>query len=142
MSKQLLMGIDVGTYGSKGVLCATNGDIIAEHQVEHGLSVPRSGWAEHDADAVWWKDVCTISQALLNKAGVTGNQVAAIAVSGLGPDVVPLDAQGRALRPGILYGIDVRSTEEIAELNDKFGPEEMAELGGMYLTSQAIGYDQ
>jgi xylulokinase len=133
------MGIDVGTYGSKGVLCTPHGDIIAEHQVEHGLSVPRSGWAEHDADAVWWKDVCTISQALLNKAGVPGNRVAAIAVSGLGPDVVPLDAQGRALRPGILYGIDVRSTKEIAELNDKFGPAEMAELGGMYLTSQAIG---
>jgi xylulokinase len=60
-------------------------------------------------------------------------------VSGLGPDVVPLDAKGRALRPAILYGIDVRSTQEIADLNDQFGADAMAEMGGMYLTSQAIG---
>jgi xylulokinase len=133
------MGIDVGTYGSKGVLCSTEAEVIAEHQVEHGLSVPRPGWAEHDADEIWWKDVCTISRALLQKGGVTGDGVAAIGVSGLGPDVVPLDDQGRALRPAILYGVDVRSAQEIADLNAQFGAEEMAELGGMYLTSQAIG---
>jgi xylulokinase len=133
------MGIDVGTYGSKGVLCSLDAVVVAEHQLEHGLSVPRPGWAEQDADEVWWKDVCTISQTLLEKANVTGIDVAAIAVSGLGPDVVPLDAQGRTLRPAILYGIDVRSTQEIADLNKQFGAEAMAELGGMYLTSQAIG---
>jgi xylulokinase len=139
MTKQLLMGIDVGTFGSKGVLCSAEAEVIAEHQVEHGLSVPRPGWAEHDADEVWWQDVCTISQALLHKAKVTGDDVAALAVSGLGPDVVPLDAQGRALRPAILYGIDVRSAPEIADLNEEHGAEAMAKLGGMYLTSQAIG---
>lgn len=139
MTKQLLMGIDVGTYGSKGVLCSSEAEVIAKHQVEHGLSVPRPGWAEHDADEVWWKDLCTISHALLDEANVTGDDVAAIGVSGLGPDVVPLDAQGRALRPAILYGVDVRSAQEIADLNDQFGAEAMAELGGMYLTSQAIG---
>ena len=139
MTKQLLMGIDVGTYGSKGVLCSTEAEVMAEHQVEHGLSVPRPGWAEHDVDEVWWKDVCTISRTLLQKAGVTGDDVAAVGVSGLGPDVVPLDAQGRALRPAILYGIDVRSAQEIADLNAQFGAKEMAELGGMDLTSQASG---
>lgn len=139
MAGKLLMGIDVGTYGSKGVLCSTDAEVLAEHQVEHGLSVPHPGWAEHDADEVWWGDVCTISRTLLEKAGVSGDDVAAIAVSGLGPDVVPLDGQGRALRPAILYGIDVRSTQEIADLNEQSGPEAMAELGGMYLTSQAIG---
>ncbi len=139
MTGRLLMGIDVGTYGSKGVLCAADGMVLAEHRAEHGLSVPRPGWAEHDADEVWWKDVCAISHALMDRAGVNGGDVAAIAVSGLGPDVVPLDAKGRALRPAILYGIDVRSVQEIADLNEWFGPETMAELGGMYLTSQAIG---
>jgi len=139
MGGKLLMGIDVGTYGSKGVLCSTHAEVVAEQQVEHGLSVPHPGWAEHDADEVWWRDVCAISRSLLDMAGVTGDDVVAIAVSGLGPDVVPLDAQGYALRPAILYGIDVRSTQEIDDLNRQFGPEAMAELGGMYLTSQAIG---
>jgi len=139
MAGHLLMGIDVGTYGSKGVLCSTEAEVIAEHQMEHGLSVPRPGWAEHDADDVWWHDVCTISRTLMDKAGVTGDDVGAIAVSALGPDLVPLDAEGRPLRPAILYGIDVRSAQEIADLNDRFGADAMADLGGMYLTSQAIG---
>lgn len=139
MATDLLMGIDVGTFSSKGVLCTRSGDILAEHQEEHGLSVPQSGWAEHDADKVWWKDVCVISKALLKKVKVTGDDVAAIAISALGPDLVPLDAEGRALRPAILYGVDVRSMEEIEELNGKFGAEKMADLAGMILTSQAIG---
>jgi len=139
MARQLLMGIDVGTYSSKGVLCSPDAVVVAEHQVEHGLSVPHPGWAEHDADEVWWRDVCAISRSLLAKAGVSGDGVAAIAVSGLGADVVPMDAHGRCLRPGILYGIDVRSIQEIDDLNEQFGDEALAQLGGVYLSSQAMG---
>jgi len=139
MTSQLLMGIDVGTYSTKGVLCTPGGEILAQHQVEHGLSVPRPGWAEHDADAVWWDDVCTISHVLLAQARVTGADVAAISVSGLGPDLVPLDEAGRALRPAILYGIDTRSGSEIAELNARFGAEAMGDLSGMALSAQSIG---
>lgn len=139
MSRQLLMGIDVGTYGSKGVLCSPEAEVLAEHQVEHGLSVPRPGWAEHDADGVWWHDLCTISRSLLAKAKASADDVAAIAVSALGADLVHLDAHGRALRPAILYGIDTRSIQEIADLNAQFGADAMAELAGQYLTSQAIG---
>jgi xylulokinase len=139
MTAQLLMGIDVGTYSSKGVLCTASGELLAQHQVEHGMAVPRPGWAEHDADGVWWRDVCAISHTLLADAHVTGDDVAAIAVSALGPDLVPLDVHGRALRPAILYGIDTRSGQEIADLNARFGAEDMAELAGMVLSSQSVG---
>ena len=96
MNGQLLMGIDVGTFSSKGVLCTAGGEIVAQQQIEHGLSIPRPGWAEHDADGVWWHDLCLISHALLDGAHVTGDAVAALAVSALGADLVPLDAQGHA----------------------------------------------
>jgi xylulokinase len=139
MTGQLLMGIDVGTFSSKGALCTAGGEVLAQHQVEHGLSVPRPGWAEHDADAVWWHDVCAISRALLDGARATGRDVAALAVSALGADLVPLDAQGRALRPAILYGIDTRSSQEIADLNARFDAAEMAERTGMTLSAQSIG---
>jgi xylulokinase len=136
---RLLMGIDVGTYSSKGVLCSPAGEVLAESQREHGLSIPHPGWAEHDADGVWWEDVCAISRALMASAGVSGDDVAAAAVSALGADLVPLNARGRALRPAILYGIDTRSSAEIAELNQRFGPNEMFDLGGTTLSSQSVG---
>lgn len=139
MTGRLLMGIDVGTYSSKGVLCSSAGEVLAERQREHGLSIPHPGWAEHGADGVWWEDVCAISRALIGDAGVSPGDVAAVAVSALGADLVPLDAQGRALRPAILYGIDTRSSAEISELNQRFGPEEMFDLAGVALSSQSIG---
>ena len=139
MGDSLLMGIDVGTYSSKGVLCSPAGEVLAAHQTEHGMSIPRPGWAEHDADGVWWNDVCAISHALMANARASAKDVAAIAVSALGPDLVPLDARGQALRPAILYGIDTRASQEIADLDDRFGAQDMADLAGMALTSQAVG---
>lgn len=138
-SEQLLMGIDVGTFGAKGVLCTPRGKVLAAHSVEHGLSVPRPGWAEQDADAVWWGDLCRISRTLLERAGVGGDRVAALGISALGPDLAALDAEGRALRPAILYGVDTRAAREIDELDGRHGADAMATLGGNYLNSQAVG---
>jgi len=51
---QYLLGVDIGTYSSKGVLVeAASGEVVAEHSNEHGIEMPKPGWAEHDADAVW-----------------------------------------------------------------------------------------
>ena len=69
----------------------------------------------------------------------SGEDVGGVAVSAIGACVLPVDAEGRPLRQGILYGIDTRASEEIAWLNERFGEEPMFDLGGMALTSQAIG---
>lgn len=50
-----------------------------------------------------------------------------------------MDAVGRPLRPGILDGIDSRASDEIAWLNREFGAQTLFDLGGMALTSQAVG---
>jgi xylulokinase len=62
-----------------------------------------------------------------------------VAVSAIGACLLPVDAAGRPLRPGILYGIDTRAGEEVAWLNERFGEGALFDLGGMALTSQAIG---
>ncbi len=62
-----------------------------------------------------------------------------MAVSGIGPSLVPVDTQGRALRPAILYGIDTRATAEIDFLNDCYGEEVLYRAGGSVLSSQAVG---
>jgi xylulokinase len=65
--------------------------------------------------------------------------VRGVCVSGIGPVLLAADADGRPLRPAILYGIDTRAQAEIAELNQRFGPERILERGGSPLTSQAVG---
>ncbi len=138
MSGQLLLGIDIGTYSAKGVLCNPEGDVLASHVVEHGLSLPRPGWAEQDADAVWWNGLVAICHELLGDR-YGGADVGAVAVSAIGPCMLPVDANGRPLRPGVLYGIDTRAQAEIDWLNEQYGDSALFDLGGMALTSQAIG---
>ncbi|HUQ78535.1 MAG TPA: FGGY-family carbohydrate kinase [Patescibacteria group bacterium] len=132
----LLLGVDIGTASSKGVLVRLDGGIVATTQRPHQLSLPRAGWAEHDAEAVWWADFVSIAREL---AAHEGGRIAAVGVSGIGPAVLPVDGSGRALRPAILYGIDTRAGREIEELTDRYGAAAILARGGTLLTSQAGG---
>ncbi|HVP18704.1 MAG TPA: FGGY-family carbohydrate kinase [Spirochaetia bacterium] len=119
--KSLLLGVDIGTYSSKGVLATETGRVVANAVAEHELAMPRPGWAEHDAEKVWWSDFLSITKRLLASDGVKPDQIAGIAVSTISPAVVPVDSNGRALRPAILYGIDTRATAEITDLARETG---------------------
>ncbi len=133
-----LLGIDVGTYSSKGVLTTPTGEVLHQHIVEHGIDLPRPGWVEQDADGVWWSDVVAICNSVV-QAGFDTSRIGALAVSAIGPCMLPVDAAGRPLRPGVLYGIDTRAQDEIEWLNAEFGEQAMYDLAGMALTSQAVG---
>jgi xylulokinase len=111
-----LLGIDIGTYSSRGVLVTETGQVAASAVAEHALDMPIPGHAEHDVEKVWWGDFLAITRELLSSSGAKPGQIAGMAVSTISPAVVPLDGEGRALRPAILYGIDTRATGEIAEL--------------------------
>jgi xylulokinase len=135
----LLLGIDIGTYSSKGVLVETNGTLVRTAIVEHKMSIPHPGWAEQDADTVWWGDVVKLCRQLLNGAPYRGADVAAVAVSAIGPCMLPLDSRDRPLRPGLLYGVDARASRQIDEFNRKWGEQSIYDFSGMALTSQAVG---
>lgn len=134
-----LLGIDVGTYSSKAVLTDLKGKVLHTAVAPHGLSMPQPGHVEHDADEIWWADVCKLSRRLLAETGVRANEISAMAVSAIGPCLLPLDAQMRPLRSAILYGVDVRASAEIAELEQELGRQTVFDFSLMGLTSQAIG---
>jgi len=137
--KTLLLGIDIGTYSSKAALVTASGDVLRTAIVPHGIATPAPGHVEQDADAVWWHDLTVLCGQLLDGSPYRGTDVAAVAVSAIGPCLLPLDETGRPLRPGILYGVDVRAADEIAELDALIGREEIQRFSLMSLTSQAIG---
>ena len=139
MAKGYLLGVDIGTYSSKGVIVQEDGKIIAQHVVPHGMDMPRPGYFEHDADQVWWHDFVIIVKNLLNQSGIKPGQILGIGTSAIGSCVLPIDAGGRPLRPAILYGIDTRATREIEWLEAMLGREEIFQKSGMYLSSQASG---
>jgi xylulokinase len=132
----LLLGVDIGTASSKGVLVRNDGTVLATATRAHEVSMPHPGWVEHDAEAVWWAEFASISRELT--AGVR-EPLAAVGVSGIGPCLLPVDSNDRPLRPAILYGVDTRARVEIDELNRALGKDTILERCGSVLTSQAVG---
>jgi xylulokinase len=136
MDDVLLLGLDIGTSSSKAVLARPDGIVVAIAQREHALSLPRPGWAEHDAERVWWTDLMTLLAELGREALA---HVRGICVSGIGPCLLPVDGRGVPLRPAVLYGIDTRASAEVQELTERYGDEAVLASGGSPLTSQAVG---
>lgn len=132
-----LLGIDIGTASSKGVLVSPRGKILARASRPHETSRPHPGWVEHDAETVWWQDFLALSRELVDAAD--GAPIAGLAVSGIGPVLLPATGEGKPLRPAILYGVDTRASREIAELTEELGPEAILARGGTPLSSQAVG---
>ena len=138
MAEQLLVGIDIGTGSSKGVLVRLNGEVVALSEQTHHLSLPRPGWAEHDAETVWWADFKAICDELVAAADGEG-EIAGVAISGIGPCLLPANENAEPLRPGILYGIDTRAMAEVHELTEKFGESRITKRCGNPLNAQSIG---
>jgi len=139
MTGDYLVGIDVGTSGSSGVIVDRNLTVVASESTTHEVSTPRPGWVEHDADEVWWADVTELSRRLLDSSGVDPAEIGGVGISALHATMLPLDADGDPLRRAILYGVDTRTTEEIELLNDRIGRERIHEVSGNRLTFQSVG---
>ena len=134
---RLYMGIDIGTYESKGVLASADTKIVATSVQPHEMEIPRPGFAEHDAELTWWHDFCAISRDLIDKSGINASRIAAVGCSTIAPCCLPVDSQLRPLRKAILYGIDVRAGEEIAFLERQYGRDQIIKRCGSAVTSQS-----
>ncbi|WP_426979349.1 FGGY-family carbohydrate kinase [Pseudarthrobacter sp. O4] len=133
--RDVVLGIDIGTSSSKGVLVDFGGTIHATAVRDHEVSRPAPGHVEMDA-AIWWQEFIDISRELTATENV---RVVGVGVSGMGPCVLVADEYARALRPAILYGIDARAVEQIANINRQFGEQSIVDRCGSALSTQAVG---
>ncbi|WP_165874905.1 FGGY-family carbohydrate kinase [Natrarchaeobius oligotrophus] len=139
MDEEYLLGIDVGTSGSSGVIVDSEVNTVVSASTEHDVLVPKPGWVEHDADEMWWDDVVELATELLDRSGVPPEKIAGIGISALHAAMLPVDRRGEPLRPAILYGVDTRTSEEIEILNDRIGAERIYDVCGNKLTFQSVG---
>jgi xylulokinase len=135
----IVIGLDIGTSSTKAVAADAAGTVLATVTGRHEVCQPRPGWFEQDAEAVWWQQSRQLLAELLAEERVGRCHVTAVGISGMGPCLVICDASGMPLRPAILYGIDMRATAEIEELNNRYGAAAILARGGSALSSQAVG---
>lgn len=131
------LGIDVGTFETKGVLVDADGAVLAMARRRHGISTQGPGHVEQDPEQDWWADVTAVSAELMRHP--RAREVKAAAVSAIGPCVVAVGEDLAPLRPAILYGVDTRAGRQIEALTSRLGEEELLRRGGNLLTSQSAG---
>ena len=108
---RLLAGVDVGTSGVKVGIFDLEGQIVGLGRSSHRVESPHPAWAQVDPE-LWWHGFLSALEQACASGGVKAGEIGALGISVLFPTVVPLDAQGRALHPAILYS-DQRSLEQV-----------------------------
>src|SRR6185437_2557917 len=114
------LGVDVGTSGVKAILVAPNGEVTSSAVASLELSTPRPGWAEQDPED-WWRATVEAIRAVLDAE--RDSAVEAVGLSGQMHSSVFLDANGRVIRPALLW-CDGRTTAECREITERVGGED------------------
>ena len=98
-----IIGIDVGTGGTRAVLVNEQGEVLASATGDHEpFASPQNGWAEQDPHD-WWKACKLALNKLLKENGVAGAQIAAVGLSGQMHGAVLLDEKDEVLSPALIW---------------------------------------
>jgi len=128
-----LVGIDIGTSGTKGVLMDREGKIYARAGREYSIDIPQPGWAEQNPK-MWWEATIRVIRELIKKTEVNPQQIRGIGLSGQMHGTVFLDKNLLPFRPAIIWA-DQRSSSQCESIYQKIGKERLAELTGNPITT-------
>lgn len=121
-----LLGVDIGTSGTKTVLFDESGNTIASALGEYPLYQPNNGWAEQDPED-WWIATFTTIKAVLSKSGVSPEDVKGVGLSGQMHGAVLLDENYTVIRKSIIW-CDQRSAAECDQITSLIGRERLIEI--------------
>jgi xylulokinase len=119
MKKQYILAHDLGTSGNKATLYDLNGQLITSSFYEYETLYPKTNWVEQDP-ADWWKAVCISTRNLIEKAGITKQDILCICFSGQMMGCLPVDKSGNPLRKTIIWA-DLRSVKQAAFIEEAVG---------------------
>jgi xylulokinase len=134
----LLLGIDLGTTGTKVTLFDPGRGVVASESRPSPHYSANPAWSEADTNG-WWQNVCELVPSVAKAAGSDASEITGVAASGMVPAVVLLDRDGKVLRRAVLQN-DARAVTEIAELAralDAEGYHVLAQTGSA-LTQQSV----
>src|SRR5438874_1909115 len=118
-----LLGIDIGTSGTKTLICDENGSVLATAMAEHPISSPKPGWSEQNPED-WWKATCKATNAVLKRAKTRPTEIGGVGLSGqMHGSVFLPEGSTKPLRPALLWN-DQRTAKQCDEITSKAGGRE------------------
>ncbi len=121
----LSIGLDVGTSGVKALLVTEDGRIAASAAEDYLLLTPKPGWTEQEPEN-WWAASCRVLKSLAEQAP---GPIEAIGLTGQMHGAVFLDADGRVIRPALLWN-DQRTADECTEIETRIGSQRLRDITG------------
>jgi len=122
-----MMGIDVGTTGTRAVVVRPDGHVVGAATGDHQpIRMPKPGWAEQDP-ADWWQATIVAVRAALEAAGLKGADIAVVGLSGQMHGVVLLDRTYAVIRPALIW-CDQRSQAQCDWITSQVGSERLIQL--------------
>jgi xylulokinase len=122
-SPTALMGIDLGTSGTKTVIVDVNGNLLANALYDYSINSPQPGWAEQNPET-WYRAALTTMSQALRQSGLPAESIVAISLAGQMHTTVCLDKTGKPLRPAILWA-DQRSRQQVDQVYRQIGVENL-----------------
>ena len=122
------IGIDSSTTATKALLMDEQGAVVSIGRSEYDFESPRPLWSEQSPD-LWWDATVVAIREALAQAGIDGDAVAGIGLTGQMHGLVLLDEGGHVLRPSILWN-DQRTQAECDEIRERVGPSELIAITG------------
>jgi xylulokinase len=123
----MLLGIDVGTGGTRAVLIDREGKVVASHSTEHApIHSEHIGWAEQHPDD-WWRAVQSAIAGAIAASGQPASAIEAVGLTGQMHGCVMLDASGSVIRPALIW-CDQRTQPQCDWLTETIGYARLIEL--------------
>ena len=121
-----VLGVDIGTSGTKTVLFNELGEAIASATVEYPMYQPQNGYAEQDPED-WYNATVSTIKTVVEKSSVNNSEIIGIGLSGQMHGLVMLDENNEIIRKSIIW-CDQRTAKEVDEMNEKVGREKLIEI--------------
>jgi len=97
-----LLGVDVGTTTARCILFDLEGRPVGEAYHEPRVHHPQPNWAEVEPED-WWESTVAVVREALQRAGVPGERVLGVGLSGLQHALIPIDGRGKPLARAMLW---------------------------------------
>lgn len=124
----LFLGVDVSTTSVKALLIDQEGRVVSTGSSDLPISTPRPLWSEQDPHD-WWQGTVKSIRKAVEEAGVSGEAVQAVGLTGQMHGLVLLDEAGQVLRPAILWN-DQRTAAQCEQITRTLGDQHLLEITG------------
>jgi xylulokinase len=122
-----LLGIDVGTGGTRALVLDEAGRVVSSATEDHQAFVsPQIGWAEQNPED-WWRACGLAVRHALAQAKLGGEQITCVGFSGQMHGAVLLDERDRVVRPALIW-CDVRTEKQCQDLTAQIGADQIIRL--------------